>query len=662
MTLSLRDGTTLRSAFLRALRPPPQQTVSEWADANRVLPSSSSAEPGPWRTDRVPYLREVMDVLSPSHPAMRVVLMKSARVGGTEAINNAIGCYMAQAPCPIMVVQPSEADAEEWSKDNLDPMLEMTECLRGLVSSDADRRKGNTILHKKYLGGVIFSVGASTPKSFRRRTARVVAQDEVDAYPGSLAGEGDPSTLADNRAITFTWSKKLIRVSTPTVKGASRIESSFLESDQRFYLVPCPECGHYQRLVWSQVHWVDGRVDDAEYTCVECEACIPHHKKAGMLARGRWEATYPERDVIGFHISALYSPWVTWGQLAQEFVNAQGDPTREQVFTNTALGETWDIAGAESWDDDGLLRLVDEYDEIPEWVSVMTAGVDVQDDRLVMQVDGWGPGEEHLTWDYRHILGDPSGQAVWDELDAALLERWAHARGGWMGIKAAAVDNGGHHSLSAGRFCRARRTRRIFAIVGRGGEGKRVWSQKPNTKNKARVELYTVGVDAAKESLHARLRRSTAAAARNEHRGPGYWHFAKREAIGLSYFHELTAEVAIVEYPRTTRGSQRGQARRRWIMRPGRSRNEAWDCSVYSYAVLQGLLAFGAVKLGVPTGLSPGPAAQRKGSEKRAAPSHKERDPKNVRHPSAQDEAPAQVSVQPSRVAPAKAQKRPRYF
>lgn len=594
------DASSLRRVFLRSLKPPPRVSISGWADTYRELSSSASAEAGRWRTSRVPYMREVMDVFSPDHPAQEIVLQKGARLSGTEsAINNVVGAYMHTTPCPIMIAQPTEGDAEEWSKDSLDPMISDCAVLRPLVTPDAQRKKGNTILHKRYLGGVVYVVGASTAKSFRRRTARVALGDEIDGWPGALAGEGDPVQLMANRTRTYTYNKKVGLISTPTIKGASRIETAFGQSDQRYYHVPCPECRQLQRLVWSQIHWSEETgPDGAEYVCIHCAAHIPHHKKTWMISEAngaRWIATRPERIIVGFQVSALYSPWVTWAQLAHEFLKAQGDPLQEQVFTNTSLGETWDLAGSETWDEDGLMRLVAPLPVLPVHAIVMTAGVDVQDDRLVAQLDAWSSQGERWTLRRFDLHGDPAGNDVWGELERALVQGYPRADGIQLQVRAACIDYGGHHSEAVSRFCRRNRRRRWWAIVGRSGPGKRVWPAKPNRKNKGRIDLYAVGVDGAKELLMSRLRRSVDALGRNERGGPGFWHFAAGPWATAGYFDELTAEVATLEYPRTKAGAPKVAISRKWIRRPGRERNEALDCSVYSYAALQGLLVAGAI-------------------------------------------------------------------
>ena len=662
MSRSPSDGSSILGAFLDALEPPPIISISEWSDRYRVLSSSASSEPGRWRTSKVPYMREVMDVFSPHHPAQEIVFQKCARIGGTEgAVNNVVGAYMHMAPSPIMVAQPSEGDAEEWSKDSLDPMIETTPELRGLVTADTARKKGNTILHKRYLGGVIYAVGASTAKSFRRRTARVALGDEVDGWPGSLVGEGDPVRLMANRTKTFTWSKKIGLMSTPTVKGASRIEAAFLRSDMRHYHVPCPECRHPQRLVWSQVHWTEeAGPESAEYECMSCGSMIPHHRKGWMMDErngAKWVATHPDRAIVGFQISALYSPWVTWGQLAREWTEAQGDPLQEQVFANTALGETWDIAHADSWDEDGLMRLVVSLEALPIQAVTVTAGVDVQDDRLVFQADAWARDGERWTIERRDITGDPARDEVWADLEAVMLQRWKRIDGKTLGVSAACVDYGGHHSERVASFCKRNRRRRWWAIVGRGGAGKRVWPSKPSRKNKGRVDLYLVGVDGAKELLMSRLKRSVDALSRNDRGGPGFWHFADGPWMGKPFFDELTAEVAVVEYGKSKRGAPRSSITRRWVTRPGRVRNEALDCAVYSYAAFQGLQAAGAIVESAPDP-TPIPAPVKNPYD--SHPKKNQTSWAESRFPSAAAVPPVAVATPvASKTAP---KKRPRYF
>lgn len=600
--MNLTNTDSVARAFLGAFAPPPATTIDEWAEANRYLPTETAADAGQWRNEKTPWLVEIMRELSPTSRTQTVVFMSSARIGKTETLNNTVGFFMDAVKCPIMVAQPIEADAEEWSKDHLDPMIAHTPSLSRLVTADKDRRKGNTILHKKYMGGVVYCVGATSGKSFRRRTIRVGLGDELDAWPGTIDGEGDPWLLFCERTSTFPFAKKLGAFSTPTIRGQSRVESLFLTSDQRYWHVPCPFCGLYQRLVFSRLRHDGGT--PAEYLCDPeiggCGSLIPEHKRDGMVSRGRWVATFPGRPVAGFQISQIYSPWVTWSALGAAWASAQGDPLQLQVFTNTKLGETYDLTDGDQWDPDSLMQLREALPQLPARVVLITASVDTQGDRLVLQIDAWGPGEERWTLDRQDLIGDPTEDpskltSVWAELDRILLETtFAHPSGKALRIRACGVDTGGNASAQAYKFCRARRSRRVWALKGdHGREGSDLWPKTPSRRNKGNLPLHLVGVFAGKESCMSRLKASMDARKRGERGGPGYWHFAAVPSIGPSYFEELTAEACIVAYAGTRGGRATSERRRRWVKREADLKNEALDCSVYSYAVLHGLMALG---------------------------------------------------------------------
>lgn len=615
---STRDTRSLFRAFAAAVKPPPNVSTSEWADTYRMLTSSQSANPGRWQTTKVEYLRDIMDALSPGRPATRVVVMKSRRGGFTEGcINNVVGAHMHMRPGPILVLQPTESDIEEWSKDSLDPMLETTPTLRQLVSSDRARAKGNTITHKRFRGGVFYGRSASTSKSFRRILAEVVLCDEEDSYPLSVDDEGRPGKLADTRADTFPHTKKLLHGSTPTVKDHSAIEAEWLQSTMGHFFVPCPECKGMQRLVWEQMVWHDENPKTAEYVCVHCGTCIPHRKKRWMLDRRNgchWRHQHPERSTVGFQFSALYSPWVPWSQLVEEWLAAKGDPTKEQIFVNTALGEPWDLVNAEKWDDEGFRALLEPLSTVPRRAAVLTAGVDVQDDRLVVTVDAWASGEERWTIDRRDLLGDPSTPALWHELTLALKRRYPVEGGGSAYIRATCVDTGGHYTQAAWDFCRRHHSSNVWGIKGSHVEGALIWPREKRFRNKGGYSPVMVGVSAAKEILHARLKRSISRALSERKKppalrgrlgGPSHWHFADHLREG--HFEELTAEVQVVEHSRSKTGGP-GRLKRRWVLRESGRRNEGLDCSVYSYAALQGLLSAKSVVLDIPLTPSSRPA------------------------------------------------------
>jgi phage terminase large subunit GpA-like protein len=288
--------------------PDPLLTVSEWADSYRTLSQRASAEPGPWRTERTPYLREIMDCLSPSSPVETVVLMKGAQVGGTECGNNWIGYVVHQAPGPMLAVQPTVEMAKRNSKQRIDPLIEESAALRELVSDPRSRDSGNTMLAKEFPGGLLVMTGANSAIGLRSMAARYLFCDEVDAYPGDVDGEGDPVKLALARTRTFAR-RKVFMVSTPKITGMSRIESAFEDSDQRFYWVPCPRCEKYQTLRFAQIRWPKGEPELGLYICEHCEGAIENHEKHWMLERGEWRAAAPgPGKAAGFHLSSLYSP------------------------------------------------------------------------------------------------------------------------------------------------------------------------------------------------------------------------------------------------------------------------------------------------------------------------------------------------------------------
>jgi len=373
------------------LRPPPQLTVSEWADQHRMLGSRGSAEPGPWRTSRTPYLKDVMDALSAAHPARRVVFMKGAQVGATESGNCWLGYIMHHVPAPVLAVQPTVELAKRFSCQRIDPLLEETPALRERVAPARARDSGNTMLSKEFPGGILVLTGANSAVGLRSMTARFLFLDEVDAYPGDVAGEGDPIALAEARARTFGWRRKAFLVSTPTIAGRSRIEREYLASDQRRFFVPCPACGELQWLLFERLLWDKGAPETARYHCSACDHPMAEHDKTAMLAGGEWRGTAEGQDphTIGFHISALYSPvgWLSWEQIARDWEAAQGKPEDIKTFKNTVLGETWQVQGeAPDWERLLELREDSALGVVPPGALVLTAGVDVQDDRLECDV------------------------------------------------------------------------------------------------------------------------------------------------------------------------------------------------------------------------------------------------------------------------------------
>lgn len=535
--------------------------MSRWADQNRRLSPEASAEPGRWYTSRAEYMRGIMDAVS--DPAVRqVVVMSAAQVGKTECVLNICGYHIDQDPAPILVVQPTLSMAQAFSKDRLAPMLRDTPCLKGAVKNPRSRDSGNTTLHKVFAGGHVTIAGANSAAGLASRPVRIVLCDEVDRYPPSAGTEGDPVRLAEKRATTF-WNSKIVTVSTPTVKDASRIEAEYEASDRREYWVACGHCGEHQVLKWANVQWRDGDPATACYVCPHCGAAWTEADRLKSLKRGEWRAREPFGGVAGFHLSGLYSPWVPIPDAARDFLEAKKLPETLRVWSNTYLGETWEEHG-DGLDDAGIAARREDYDGCPAGVVLITAGVDVQDDRLELEIVGWGRDEESWSLDYQTLYGDPSSPAVWAELDASLKETWPHPRGVDLPVRAACIDSGGHHTSAVYSFVRPREGRRVFAIKGMGGEG-RALVGRPSKNNVGKVRLFTVGVDTAKELIYARLRIAD--------EGPGYCHFPSR--YDDEYFRQLTAEQIVTRF-------SKGYRKREW--KKVRARNEALDCRVYALA------------------------------------------------------------------------------
>jgi len=547
---------------MRLMTPPPRLSVAQWADQKRMLDSQSSAEPGRWLTSRAEYQRGVMDACS--DPAVReVVFMCAAQLGKSECLNNTIGYYMDYDPCPILLMQPTLDLAMAYSKDRITAgLLKSTPSLRDKVKDSKVKDSGNTHLHKVFPGGALSLVGSNSPSSLASRPIRVVLCDEVDRYSVSAGEEGDPISLAKRRTATF-WNRKIILVSTPTSKGASRIETAYEESDQRRYFVPCHDCETEQTLKWSQVHWDNEDHRSARYICEHCGSIWTDSDRNKAVSRGRWVATRPFIGVAGFHLNALYSPWAVLADAVEEFLAARKDPMRLKTFVNTFLGETWEERG-DQVDDYAISKRKESYPAMPEEVVLLTAGVDVQDDRLEVEIVGWGAGEESWQIDYHIIYGDPSAPRLWAQLDEILLKTYDHPTGEDMVIRATCVDSGGHHTRAVYNYAKTRAGHRVFAIKGVGGEGKPIIGR-ASRNNVGKVPLYAVGVDTAKELHYSRLRI--------EEPGPGYCHFqAKRDD---EYFRQLTAEKMVTTY-------HKGYPKRAWVKT--RTRNEALDVRVYAIA------------------------------------------------------------------------------
>lgn len=573
-------GSPWRTGFLEGLRPEQPLTVSEWADKHRRLSSKASAEPGPWRTGRTPYLREPMDCLSSNSPVHRVVMMFAAQTGKTEAGSNWLGYVIDHAPGPMLCVQPTVEMAKRLSKQRLESMINDTPCLAAKIAPSRARDSGNTMFSKDFSGGIMLLTGANSSTGLRSAPCRYLFADEVDAYPSDVDGEGDPVALAERRTTTFAR-RKILLTSTPTVKDFSRIEAEYLRSDQRRFYVPCPSCGGMQWLQWPRLKWDAKRPSDVRYQCEHCSERFEENHKPAMLAAGEWRATAPsDGRTAGFHLSGLYSPlgWCSWEQLVDDFLRAKSDAPALKAFVNTRLAETWEEDYAAAVSADGLMtkRLAYESGTCPAGVVLLTCGVDVQDNRLAVSVWGWGEGETGwLIW-HQELMGDPTQTEVWGQLDQVLVTEWATASGKALKVSQVAVDSGGHCTHEVYRYVRDRVRQNVVAIKGSSrrnspavGKGNKVDVSFQGRVLKCGVTLYQLGTDTIKTTLFGRLRH-------NEAGGVGTLHFGM--AADEEYFRQLTSERQALRY-------HRGFPIREWVKKAG-DRNEALDCVVYAYAAM----------------------------------------------------------------------------
>jgi phage terminase large subunit GpA-like protein len=578
------DGfDAIAEAWREGLTPDPLLTVSEWADQYRVLSGKSASEPGKWRTNRTPYLKEIMDCLSPTSPIERVVFMKGAQVGGTECGNNWIGYVIHLAPGPMMAVAPTVEMAKRNSKQRIDPLIEESPTLSGLIAPARARDSGNTILGKEFRGGVLVMTGANSAVGLRSMPVRYLFLDEVDGYPGDVEGEGDAIALAEARTRTFAR-RKIFIVSTPTISGSSRIEREYEQTDQRQFMVPCPHCEHEQVLIFEQLIWEKGLPETAHYRCESCEQPIYEYQKTEMLERGRWQSSIPDYvgKTVGFHLSSLYSPvgWRSWADIAAAWEAAQGSATALKAFKNTELGETW-VEQGETPEWERLLERREDYriGTVPIGAALLCAGVDVQKDRIEVSVWAFGRGKEAWLVEHRVLAGDTSRDTVWQRLREMIDESWTHASGVQLRLSRIGLDTG-YATQEAYAFVRKLRDSRLLPMKGvaRGaalvGLPTAVDLTVGGKKLRRGVRVYSVVGGIAKLEFYNHLRKTMEVTEDGEILYPaGYIHLPKVDA---EFVQQLCSEQLV------TRRDRNGYPVREW--QKIRERNEALDCYVYARA------------------------------------------------------------------------------
>ena len=575
--------------FRAGLKPDPKLTVSEWADEYRFLSSRVAAEPGRYRSSRVPYMRQIMDSMSPSSASTRVVFIKPSQVGATEAGLNLIGFVISQAPGPMLAVQPTVETAKRFSVQRIDDLANNTPAVQAKLPSNKSRDGGNTAFSKNFPGGLLILTGANSATGLRSMPARYLFLDEVDAYPVSVDDEGDPVQLAEARTMTFGHRRKVFIASTPTVQGASRIEREFEISDQRHAHVPCPHCEHYQFLSFANLHWDEGRPQSAHYVCEDCGSVIEEHHKTWMLANLEY-VSYKESDdgvTEGYKINALYSPvgWLSWAEIARQWENAKTEDA-QRVFYNTILAETWAEKGeAPEWERLAERREVWTNNLLPRRALFLTAGVDIQGDRIEASVYGWGRGLERFWIGHYVFSGDINTDEPWEKLRDFLGWSWAHETGVQMTLAKVAID-AGTYTDKVYSFVRKQDQQTVFAVKGNEGFNRSVPVSGPTyvdvneggVKRRRGVQLWIVATNTFKSETYGALRKRPATEEEVEEGNPeypdGFFHIPKW--IEDERLKQLVAEQLV------TTKDRRGYTKLEWQKK--RDRNEALDCAVYARA------------------------------------------------------------------------------
>ncbi|WP_412048641.1 phage terminase large subunit family protein [Hoeflea sp. Naph1] len=546
----------MRHQALKAAKPPPRMRLSKWIEKEIRLPETVSALPG--RVSLYEYQKEIADAIS--DPAIeRVTLVKPVRVGFTTLLTSAIASFIANDPAPILAVLPTDDDCRDYLVSDIEPIFAASPALAGLLAGDSAEGARDTMLSRRFPGGSLKIVASKSPRNLRRHNVRVLFIDEADAMPPGA--EGSPILLAEKRTLSFP-DRKIVMGSTPVDAVTSNVLRSYEQSDKRIFEVPCPECGTHNVIMWKDIQWPEGKPSEAYYCAPCCGSVIDEKHKLGMLAAGRWRATAPEvKGHAGFQINALISPLenVAWGKLAAEFLQAKKDPEDLRTFINTILAEgTGD--GGEELDEVTLFDSRQPFglEAIPESVLAITAGCDVQHDRIEITFIGWDRhGVAHVLG-HSVIWGRWDDGGTWTELDELMRTRWRHPFGGTIGVDAACIDAGDGTTMDAVyEFAFPRARRRIMAIKGVGGSRPAITASKQK-----KGTLWIVGVDGLKTALFDRLKTGQ--------------HFNFSNDLDLDWFEQLTGERMTVRY-------KKGVPIREFVPVSGR-RHEALDCVVYATA------------------------------------------------------------------------------
>ena len=564
--------------FLKGLEPDPLLTISEWADSFRFLPKESSAEPGKWRTNRFPFSKEIMDVLSPQDPTTEVKVIKGTQIGGTEIANNFLMTYMDLYPSPMLLMLPTESLLKKHRQMKLVPSVRAIKKLAKKIKPGKTKNDLGDNSMMEFPGGSLVYAYSNSTANFRSLSCRIVCLDDVDGYPDDVNNEGSPIALAKNRADSFP-NRKIYINSTPTLKGISNIEKEFEDSDQREYFMPCPFCK--ELITFDRENFVYDFDEenyelkgDVVYSCPKCGSLIEEHHKTWMMSEengAKWIPQNPGHPYKGYRIPSYYSPlgFLSWNKIFREYLKAKkalkvGNEKLMKTWVNTRDARPWEEQFIKvKVDIQELLDRKEEYTaEVPRGVRILTAGIDTQDDRFEIEVVGWGEGYESWSIDYKIIHGDPDLLETQKALDLYLQKTFKHESGNLMRIYAAGFDTGGHKTNTMYSFCKKRYLRKFFALKGSKDINAPITTGRFSLKNKGKVPLFSIGVNTAKDDIYSALTITSP--------GALYMHFPNKDIYDENYFKQLTAEKKV---------------NGRWLNQ-SKKRNEAIDVRVYARAAL----------------------------------------------------------------------------
>ena len=564
------------SCFLAGFMPPPDITISQWAEEFRILPKASSAEHGQWRNERTPYLVEIMDELSPQSLATDVAFMKSAQVGGTELLMNAAFYYILHDPSPIGIFQPTESVMKKFLTRFTSSAKEMH--IQEKFTSDS-------MYIKEFPGGQLIAGWSSSESNLRSIPVRIDLNDEVASWVEDCEGFGDPCDLVSKRRDTFSR-KKRFWCSTPGTGETCRIYSRYIRGDQREFNVPCPKCGELHYLQWKNMVWDKDENGNhlpqtARMRCPNCGECFSEFTKDEIMPKGQWIPRNENGAYPSYHINALYSPlgWFSWKDAVIQFLEAHKSKSRAKMkaFVNNVLGEIYIEQEEEKIDHTGLMIRREDYGaEVPDGVIVLTAGIDTQDNRLEIEVVGWGRNYESWGINKKVLIGDPSQESVWKELDAVLTQPYRKVNGECLYVACALQDAMGHKTDEVYKFTSMRESRRVFSCKGKGGTGVPMTSLPHKVDVRQGVyagrtpSIVIVGVDTIKDQLFSWMKVTNP-------QSVGYMHLPDNSDYNVEHFEQLTAEKLV---SRVRGGNVVYECKKT------RDRNEALDIRVYARAAL----------------------------------------------------------------------------